>query len=131
MIIWFFQSQSPTRADPNAGNWKISNLLRNNRSEPGGSGDSLAVPPGSEPQSQPGSNPGSTVASPAHGRKGLNLLPEVVRNYFFLRIFFKPLAPHCCVFESGQELRILSCEEAIQLAYLMTGFYSGARSYLK
>ncbi|XP_060557155.1 dynamin-1-like protein isoform X2 [Ruditapes philippinarum] len=74
------RSQSPTRADPNAGNWKISNLLRNNRSEPSGSGDSLAVPPGSEPQSQPGSNPGSTVASPAHGRKGLNLLPEVPKT---------------------------------------------------
>jgi hypothetical protein len=30
---------------------------------------------------------------------------------------FKPLAPHCCGFESRQGLCILSCEEAIQLAY--------------
>jgi hypothetical protein len=30
---------------------------------------------------------------------------------------FKPLAPHRCVFESIQGLWILSCEEAIQLAY--------------
>jgi hypothetical protein len=32
-------------------------------------------------------------------------------------INFKPLAPHCCGFESRQGLCILSCEEAIQLAY--------------
>jgi hypothetical protein len=30
---------------------------------------------------------------------------------------FKPLAPHRCGFESRKELWILSCEEAIQLAY--------------
>jgi hypothetical protein len=30
---------------------------------------------------------------------------------------FKPLAPHRCGFESRQGLWILSCEEAIQLAY--------------
>jgi hypothetical protein len=30
---------------------------------------------------------------------------------------FKPLAPHRCGFESRQGLSILSCEEAIQLAY--------------
>jgi hypothetical protein len=30
---------------------------------------------------------------------------------------FKPLAPHLCGFKSLQELWILSCEEAIQLAY--------------
>jgi hypothetical protein len=30
---------------------------------------------------------------------------------------FKPLAPHRCGFESLQGLWILSCEEAIQLAY--------------
>jgi hypothetical protein len=30
---------------------------------------------------------------------------------------FKPLAPHRCGFESQQGLWILSCEEAIQLAY--------------
>jgi hypothetical protein len=29
----------------------------------------------------------------------------------------KPLAPHHCGFESPQGLWILSCEEAIQLAY--------------
>jgi hypothetical protein len=32
-------------------------------------------------------------------------------------IGFKPLAPHRCGFESWQGLWILSCEEAIQLAY--------------
>jgi hypothetical protein len=32
----------------------------------------------------------------------------------------KPLAPHSCGFESQQELRILSCEEAIQLANEMS-----------
>jgi hypothetical protein len=30
---------------------------------------------------------------------------------------FKPFAPHSCGFESQQGLWILSCEEAIQLAY--------------
>jgi hypothetical protein len=30
---------------------------------------------------------------------------------------FKPLAPHRCGFESRQGFWILSCEEAIQLAY--------------
>jgi hypothetical protein len=30
---------------------------------------------------------------------------------------FKPLVPHLCGFESRQGLWILSCEEAIQLAY--------------
>lgn len=48
--------------------------------EPGGSGDSLAIPPGSE--SQPNSNPSSAAASPLHGRKGINLLPEVVSYSF-------------------------------------------------
>jgi hypothetical protein len=33
---------------------------------------------------------------------------------------FKQLAPHRCGFESRQGLRILSCEEAIQLAYGMS-----------
>jgi hypothetical protein len=32
---------------------------------------------------------------------------------------FKPLAPHCCAFESRKGLWILSCKEAIQLAYYM------------
>jgi hypothetical protein len=32
-------------------------------------------------------------------------------------IDFKPLAPHCLGLESRQRLLILSCEEAIQLAY--------------
>jgi hypothetical protein len=32
-------------------------------------------------------------------------------------LYFKPFAPHRCGFESGQGLWILSCEEAIQLAY--------------
>lgn len=71
------RAPSPSRDAGPGGNWKISNLLRNNRLEPGGAGDSLAVPPGSEPQSQPSSNPSSATASPAHVRKGLNLLPEV------------------------------------------------------
>jgi hypothetical protein len=30
---------------------------------------------------------------------------------------FKPFAPHCFEFKSLQGIRILSCEEAIQLAY--------------
>jgi hypothetical protein len=30
---------------------------------------------------------------------------------------FKPLATHCCGFESRQGLWILSCEEAILIAY--------------
>jgi hypothetical protein len=30
---------------------------------------------------------------------------------------FKPLAPHRCEFESRHRLWIISCEEAIQLAY--------------
>jgi hypothetical protein len=30
---------------------------------------------------------------------------------------FKPLAPQCCGFESQQGIWILSCGEAIQLAY--------------
>jgi hypothetical protein len=30
---------------------------------------------------------------------------------------FKPLAPHSCGFESRQGLWIISCEEAIKLAY--------------
>jgi hypothetical protein len=32
-------------------------------------------------------------------------------------VYFKPLAPHRCGFESLHELSILSCEEAIKLAY--------------
>ena len=32
-------------------------------------------------------------------------------------IISKSLAPHCCGFESRQQLWNLSCEEAIQLAY--------------
>jgi hypothetical protein len=32
-------------------------------------------------------------------------------------IYFKPLAPHHCGFESRQGLWILSCDEANQLAY--------------
>jgi hypothetical protein len=35
-------------------------------------------------------------------------------------IDFKPLAPHRCGFESREGLWILSCEEAIQLAYGMS-----------
>jgi hypothetical protein len=35
-------------------------------------------------------------------------------------VFFKPLAPHCCGFESRQGLKILLCEETIQLAYGMS-----------
>jgi hypothetical protein len=35
----------------------------------------------------------------------------------FKVVDFKPLAPHGCWFESRQGLWILSCEEAIQLAY--------------
>jgi hypothetical protein len=35
-------------------------------------------------------------------------------------IDFKPLAPHRCGFESRQGLLVLSCEEAIQLAYRMS-----------
>jgi hypothetical protein len=35
-------------------------------------------------------------------------------------IDFKPFAPHLCGFESRQELWIISCEEAIQLAYEMS-----------
>jgi hypothetical protein len=32
-------------------------------------------------------------------------------------VYFNQLAPHRCGFETGQGLWILSCEEAIQLAY--------------
>lgn len=53
--------------------WKLSQMLGKKGSE--GSGDSLGVP--SEPQSAPGSAPSSATASPAHAKKGLNLLPEV------------------------------------------------------
>jgi hypothetical protein len=44
---------------------------------------------------------------------------------------FKSLAPHRCGSESQQGLWILSCEEAIQLAYGSRWFYSGASSCLK
>jgi hypothetical protein len=40
-----------------------------------------------------------------------------VRGRVVKVVVFKPLAPHRCGFESRQGLRILSCEEAIQLAY--------------
>jgi hypothetical protein len=40
-----------------------------------------------------------------------------VRDRVVKVIDFKPLASHCCGFESRQGLWILSCEEAIQLAY--------------
>jgi hypothetical protein len=40
-----------------------------------------------------------------------------VRGRVVKVVDFKPLAPHLCWFESRQELWILSCEEAIQLAY--------------
>jgi hypothetical protein len=36
----------------------------------------------------------------------------------FVRL--KPLAIHCCGFESRKGLWVLSCEEAIQLAYRMS-----------
>jgi hypothetical protein len=36
------------------------------------------------------------------------------------------IAPHCCGAESRQGLWILSCEEAIQLAYEMSLYYSDA-----
>jgi len=68
-----FQAPSPAQ-DQN--NWKISNFMRNNRSQVdlGAQGDSK------EAQSQPNSTPASASASPAHSRKGINLLPEVVRT---------------------------------------------------
>jgi hypothetical protein len=34
-----------------------------------------------------------------------------------LTVNFKPLAPHRCGFKSPQGLLIISCDEAIQLAY--------------
>jgi hypothetical protein len=40
-----------------------------------------------------------------------------VRGQVVKVVDFKPLAPHLCGFESRQGLWILSCEEAIQLAY--------------
>jgi hypothetical protein len=40
-----------------------------------------------------------------------------VRGRVVKVVDFKSLAPHRCGFESGQGLWILSCEEAIQLAY--------------
>jgi hypothetical protein len=40
-----------------------------------------------------------------------------VRGRVVKVVDFKPLAPHHCGFESRQGLWILSCEEAIQLAY--------------
>jgi hypothetical protein len=40
-----------------------------------------------------------------------------VRGRVVKGVDFKPLAPHRCGFESQQGLWILSCEEAIQLAY--------------
>jgi hypothetical protein len=40
-----------------------------------------------------------------------------VRGRVFKVVDFKPLAPHCCEFESRQGLWILSCEEAFQPAY--------------
>jgi hypothetical protein len=42
---------------------------------------------------------------------------EGVRDRVVKVVDFKPLAPHRCGFESRQGLWILSCEEAIQLAY--------------
>jgi hypothetical protein len=46
---------------------------------------------------------------------------EKNKYYFYMIVMgrpdFKPLAPHRCEFESRQGLWILSCEEAIQLAY--------------
>jgi hypothetical protein len=40
-----------------------------------------------------------------------------VRGQVLKVVDFKPLAPHRCGFESLQGLWILSCEEAIKLAY--------------
>jgi hypothetical protein len=54
-----------------------------------------------------------------------------VRGRVLKVVDFKPLAPHRCGFESRQAIWILSCEEAIQLAYERRWFYSGARSCLK
>ena len=80
----FFQANSPAH-DGSQGNWKISNLLRNNKLDTSGGGDSyLALEEGS----QPSSRPSSATSSPAHSRKaGINLLPEVVS---LVLIFF-----HC------------------------------------
>jgi hypothetical protein len=53
-------------------------------------------------------------------------LPYIVYSFFYsigVRgqvvkvVDFKPFAPHHCGFGSGQGLWILSCDEAIQLAY--------------
>ncbi|KAJ8301981.1 hypothetical protein KUTeg_020968 [Tegillarca granosa] len=56
----------------NDGSWKISNLLRNNKMDKLASGDRA-----SEHGSQAGSRSSSATPSPAHSRKGVNLLPEV------------------------------------------------------
>jgi hypothetical protein len=40
-----------------------------------------------------------------------------VRGQVVKVVDFKPLAPHCCGFESQKGLWILSWEEAIKLAY--------------
>jgi hypothetical protein len=45
------------------------------------------------------------------------LILRGVRGRAVKVVDFKPLAPYCCGFESRQGLLILSCEEAIQLAY--------------
>ena len=75
----------------NNSSWKISNLIRSNRMEPGHndkSSEITGVPhPGT--MSQPSTAPNSANPSPAHSfRKGINLLPEVVsfHLYLFLRL---------------------------------------------
>jgi hypothetical protein len=47
----------------------------------------------------------------------LKLLEWGVRGRVVKVVDFKPLAPHRCGFESRQGIWILSCEEAIKLAY--------------
>lgn len=68
------ENRSPAH-DGSGGNWKISNILRNNRLDTSGGGDAYVA---IDDTSQPSSKPGSTTSSPAHSRKGgINLLPEV------------------------------------------------------
>ncbi|KAL4226099.1 Dynamin-1-like protein [Mactra antiquata] len=75
------RAPSPAREPPNAkggaGNWGFSNILRKQGIDTGAVGDMLGLPQGSEPSSNPSSTPSSATASPAHNRKGINLLPEV------------------------------------------------------
>lgn len=68
-------AQEPSISN-SGGTWKLSKYLSNTKLEVGGGEGHLM----NGSQSQPSSAPSSNVASPAHNRKGLNLLPEVPKT---------------------------------------------------